>query len=103
MVRIGLLKEIRVVSELGKFRPPAGKLSSQFEFSAANSRKPNLFARSVKCGGNGRQKLKGRRKKGGGSVEGTQKLDERSRKFSLCHFLPQVSELLACASATNGH
>jgi hypothetical protein len=46
-----------------------GKLSMGFDFSAANTRRLKLFERGGKSGGIGSQKLKGRRKKGGGSVE----------------------------------
>jgi len=46
-----------------------GRLSIGFDFSAANTRRLKLFERRGKSGGNGSQKLKGRRKKGGGSVE----------------------------------
>jgi hypothetical protein len=58
-------------------------------FFAANSPKLNLFERSVKCGGNGSQKLKGRRKKGGGSVQG----EVRSSKEEVGNLRESIFEL----------
>jgi Zn-dependent oligopeptidase len=43
-------------------------------------RRLNLFERSVKRGGSGSQKLKGRRKKRGGSVEGNSEVVDQKDK-----------------------
>jgi hypothetical protein len=69
--------------------PLNGEIYLKFWAASEHLTRRTPFERGVKCGGNGSQKLKGRRKKGGGSVQG----EVRSSKEEVGNLRESIFEL----------